>query len=86
MVGYGEIRCDDDASFYGWLNQGSRRPSSLQGVFREIEDPHFLSVTIANKEAVYEVLRDFLQPREESHVRNASGRHRSSGTGARCPQ
>ena len=68
MVGYGEIRYGDDASFYGWLNQGASRPSSLQGVFSEIKDPRFLSVTIANKEEVYQVLQSFLQPREESHV------------------
>jgi len=68
MVGYGEIRYGDDASFYGWLNQGSSRPSSLQGVFSEIADPRFLSATIANKEEVYQVLQNFLQPREENHV------------------
>lgn len=68
MVGYGEIRYGDDASFYGWLNQSSNRPSSLQGVFNEITDPRFLSVTISNKEEVYQVLRDFLQTRENSHV------------------
>jgi hypothetical protein len=68
MVGYGEIRYGDDASFYGWLNQGASRPSSLQGVFNEIQNARFLSVTIANKEEVYQVLRDFLQPREGSHV------------------
>ncbi len=68
MVGYGEIRYGDDASFYGWLNQSSNRPSSLQGVFSEITDPRFLSVTISNKEEVYQVLRDFLQTRENSHV------------------
>jgi uncharacterized protein len=68
MVGYGEIRYGDDASFYGWLNQSSSRPSSLQGVFSEVQSPRFLSATIANKGEVYQVLRDFLQPREESHV------------------
>ena len=30
MVGYGEIRYRDDASFYGWIGQTSSAPSSLQ--------------------------------------------------------
>jgi hypothetical protein len=68
MVGYGEIRYGDDASFYGWLNQNATAPSSLQSVFNDIGHPRFISVTISNKEEVYQVLQQFLQPRENAHV------------------
>lgn len=68
MVGYGEIRYGDDASFYGWIGQTSYTPSSLQHVLREIAHPRFLSVTITHKEELYQVLQSFLQPREPAHV------------------
>ena len=68
MMGYGEIRYSDDSSFYGWMSQSSNTPSSLQGVFAEVTDPRFVSVTISNKEDVYKALQEFLQPRENSHV------------------
>ncbi len=68
MVGYGEIRYGDDSSFYGWLQQTATVPSSLQGVLEGIAHPRFLRVTIRHKDDVYQVLRDFLQPREGSHV------------------
>lgn len=68
MVGYGEIRYGDDASFYGWIGQSSYTPSSLQHVLRDIPHPRLLSVTIAHKEELYKVLEAFLQPREHSHV------------------
>jgi sporulation protein YhbH len=68
MVGYGEIRYSDDASFYGWLSQTEHAPSSLQSVFRDIAHPRLLSVTISHKEELYQVLHAFLQPRENTHV------------------
>lgn len=68
MVGYGEIRYRDDASFYGWLGQSSGGPSSLQQALREILHPQLLSVTINHKEELYQVLQTFLQPRETTHV------------------
>jgi sporulation protein YhbH len=68
MVGYGEIRYGDDASFYGWLSQTEHAPSSLQSVFREIAHSRLLSVTISHKEELYQVLHAFLQPRENTHV------------------
>jgi uncharacterized sporulation protein YeaH/YhbH (DUF444 family) len=64
MVGYGEIRYRDDTSFYGWTGSSSSAPSSLQSVLQQIVQPHFLSVTIARKEELYQVLHRFLQPRE----------------------
>ena len=68
MVGYGEIRYRDDASFYGWIGQSASAPSSLQHILQEITDPHLLSVTITHKEELYQVLQTFLQPRETTHV------------------
>jgi uncharacterized sporulation protein YeaH/YhbH (DUF444 family) len=68
MVGYGEIRYRDDASFYGWIGQSATAPSSLQHVLQAITDPHFLSVTITHKEEIYQVLQTFLQQRETTHV------------------
>jgi uncharacterized protein len=68
MVGYGEIRYRDDASFYGWLGQSTAAPSSLQHALQQITHPQFLSVTINHKEDLYQVLQKFLQPREAAHV------------------
>jgi hypothetical protein len=68
MVGYGEIRYGDDASFYGWTRPSSRMPSSLLGVLREITHPRFLSTTIVQKDEIYQALQTFLQPREDTHV------------------
>lgn len=68
MVGYGEIRYGDDASFYGWIGQTVYTPSSLQHALQEINHPRFLSVTITHKEELYQVLESFLQPRETADV------------------
>lgn len=68
MVGYGEIRYDSESSFYGWMSQNTSAPSSLQSVFNQIDHERLLSVTISNKEEVYQALQKFLQPREDSHV------------------
>jgi sporulation protein YhbH len=68
MVGYGEIRYRDDASFYGWIGQTATAPSSLQYALQGINHPHFLSVTIAHKEELWQVLQTFLQPRETMPV------------------
>jgi sporulation protein YhbH len=68
MVGYGEIRYGDDASFYGWIGQTLSTPSSLQHVLQEITNPRFLSVTLTHKEELYQVLQSFLQPRETADV------------------
>jgi uncharacterized protein len=68
MVGYGEIRYRDDASFYGWIGQTSSAPSSLQYALQGIIHPRLLSVTITHKEELFQVLQTFLQPREMAHV------------------
>jgi len=68
MVGYGEIRYRDDASFYGWIGQTASAPSSLQYVLQGITHSRFLSVTITHKQELLQVLQTFLQPREKAHV------------------
>jgi hypothetical protein len=62
MVGYGEIRYHDDASFYGRIGQTTLPPSSLQYTFEGITHPHFVSTTLARKEDLYPALQLFLQP------------------------
>ncbi len=64
MVGYGEIRYRDDASFYGWIGQTASAPSSLQYALQGITHPRLLSVTITHKEELFQVLQKFLQPWE----------------------
>ena len=68
MVGYGEIRYRDDASFYGWIGQAASAPSSLQYALQGITHPRLLSVTITHKEELFQMLQKFLQPREAVHV------------------
>ncbi len=68
MVGYGEIRYHDEASFYGWMQQPQFALSSLQHTLKAIAHPRLLSVTITHKEELYQVLRTLLQPQESSHV------------------
>ncbi len=68
MVGYGEIRYRDDASFYGWIGQTASAPSSLQYTLQAITHPRLLSVTINHKDELFQVLQTFLQPRETAHV------------------
>ena len=68
MVGYGEIRYRDDASFYGWIGQTSAAPSSLQYALQGITHPRLLSVIITHKAELFQVLQTFLQPREVAHV------------------
>ena len=59
MVGYGEIRYRDDASFYGWIGQTSSAPSSLQYALQGITHPRLLSVTITHKEELFRCCRPF---------------------------
>jgi sporulation protein YhbH len=68
MVGYGEIRCADESSFFGWMGQTAYAASSLQKTLQDIDQERFLSVTIAHKDELYQVLQSFLQLREGSHV------------------
>jgi len=50
---------------YGEIQEGGRRSlSTLMSTFQQIQDPHFIGVTIANKEEVYSALRKFFSPRD----------------------
>lgn len=63
MVGYGEIRYGDDASFYGWMGSaGTTTPSSLQSTLREIIHPRLVVTTIKHREELYKTLQTFLAP------------------------
>lgn len=68
MVGYGEIRYRDEASFYGWMQQPQFALSSLQHTLKEIQNPRLLSVSITHKDELYQVLHTLLQPQENAHV------------------
>ena len=63
MVGYGEIRYKDDASFYGWSGTGAATLSSLQSKLQEIKHPRLMIATISNKDEVYKTLEIFLKPK-----------------------
>lgn len=67
MVGYGEIRYDDN-SFYQWNGNSPWVLSSLQTTLQTIQNPRLLSVAITHKNELYQVLQTFLQPREVPHV------------------
>lgn len=63
MVGYGEIRYKDEASWYG--NPGSGYEwSTLQKSLNTILDPHLLSITLASKDDVWKALERFLRVKE----------------------
>jgi len=68
MVGYGEIRYQENGSLYGPMGQTPVTLSSLQHALGEIIHPRLLSVTITHKEELYQVLRTFLRPQESAHV------------------
>ncbi|MGE3536051.1 MAG: YeaH/YhbH family protein [Candidatus Tectimicrobiota bacterium] len=68
MVGYGEIRYQDEASFYGWMQQPQFALSSLQHTLKAISHPRLLSATITHKDELYQVLRSLLQPQEKANV------------------
>ncbi len=66
MVGYGEIRYKDDASFYGWIGHGMSASTSLQVKLREVLHPRLVIATIAHKEELYKVLESFLNKPEQT--------------------
>ena len=54
---------------YGEIQEGGRRSlSTLMSTFSTIDDPHFIGVTIADKEDVYPALKQFFSTREELPV------------------
>lgn len=68
MVGYGEIQYRDDGGFYGLRSQMPYALSSLQHALQEVSHPRLMSVTIAHKDELYQVLQTFLRPQEQTHV------------------
>lgn len=78
MVGYGEIRYQDDASFYGWMRQQPFALSSLQHALQEVNHPRLLTVTITHKDELYQVLQTFLQPQAGAPL----GRRSTANTAA----
>jgi sporulation protein YhbH len=60
MVGYGEIRYRDEATFYGWVKAFNPAWSTLHKELSTITHPRFLTVAIKQKEDVYQALQTFL--------------------------
>ncbi|HXH12317.1 MAG TPA: DUF444 family protein, partial [Alphaproteobacteria bacterium] len=64
MVGYGEIRYRDEATFYGWVKSFNPAWSTLHKELSTIVHPRFVTVAIKQKEDVYQALQAFLGRRE----------------------
>jgi len=64
MVGYGEIKYRDEATFYGWGHSFDTAWSTLHQEFGAIKHQRFITVAIKQKEDVYQALRDFLGKKE----------------------
>jgi uncharacterized protein len=64
MVGYGEIRYRDEATFYGWVKSFNPAWSTLHKELSAIAHPHFVTVAIKQKEDVYQALQTFFVKRE----------------------
>lgn len=60
MVGYGEIRYKDDATFYGWTSSVSAEWSTLHKELSAIGHERFVTITIKEKADVYKALEAFL--------------------------
>jgi uncharacterized protein len=64
MVGYGEIRYRDEATFYGWVKSFNPAWSTLHKELSAIEHPRFVTIAIKQKEDVYQALQTFFGGRE----------------------
>ena len=64
MVGYGEIRYRDEATFYGWVKSFNPAWSTLHKELSGITHPRFVTTAIKQKEDVYQALQTFLGRRE----------------------
>lgn len=65
MLGYGEIRYRDAASFYGWVPAATPAWSPLHHALRTLDHPRLVTVTIHQQADVYQALQTFLGRREE---------------------
>jgi hypothetical protein len=71
MVGYGEIRYRDEATFYGWVKSFNPAWSTLHKDLSTISHPHFVTVAIKQKEDVYQALQTFLGKTDGAGVASA---------------
>ena len=68
MLGYGEIRYQDDASFYGWANAYNPAWSTLHRELSMIAHQRFMTVAIKQKADVYQALQTFLVRKEAGEI------------------
>jgi uncharacterized protein len=68
MLGYGEIRYQDEASFYGWAHASDGAWSTLHQELSTIAHPRFIAVAIKQKADVYRALQTFLARREAGGI------------------
>jgi uncharacterized sporulation protein YeaH/YhbH (DUF444 family) len=68
IVGYGEVRYRDEATFYGWVNSFNPAWSTLHNELGAIVHPRFVTVAIKQKEDVYQALQAFLGKKEGGGV------------------
>ena len=68
MVGYGEIRYRDEATFYGWVKSFNPAWSTLHKELSAITHPHFVTTAIKQKEDVYQALQTFFGKREGANA------------------
>jgi uncharacterized protein len=64
MLGYGEIRYRDEATFYGWVKSFNPAWSTLHKELSAITHPRFVTIAIKQKEDVYQALEVFFGKRE----------------------
>jgi sporulation protein YhbH len=68
MVGYGEIRYRDEATFYGWVKSFNPAWSTLHKELSGITHPRFVTTAIKQKEDVYQALQAFFGKREGANA------------------
>jgi len=68
MVGYGEIRYRDEATFYGWVKSFNPAWSTLHKDLSTIAHPRFVTVFIKQKEDIYQALQTFFGRREGAYA------------------
>jgi hypothetical protein len=64
MIGYGEIRYRDEATFYGWVKSFNPAWSTLHKELSAIAHPRFVTIFIKQKEDVYQALQTLFGRRE----------------------
>jgi hypothetical protein len=60
MIGYGETRYDEAASFYGWANSSNPAWSTLHKALSAVAHRRFITIAIKQKADVYQALQAFL--------------------------